>query len=79
LLIQVIQGCAKLEQIQVEDWEDEAFEGEPTEEAKLARVQQKIERFHQEQEVITRRQAVAQRVEARWQHINRERAWLTEL
>jgi hypothetical protein len=63
----------------VEDWKDEAFEGEPTEEAELARAQQEIVRFHQEQEVITRRQDVAQRVEARWQHINRERAWLAEL
>jgi hypothetical protein len=77
--IQVIQENAELEQIQVEDWEDEAFKNEVVKEKELARVQQEIERLHQEQEAITRRQVAAQHVEARRQHINRERARLTEL
>jgi hypothetical protein len=38
-LIQVIQGSTELQQIQVEDWEDEAFEDEAAEEVELARVQ----------------------------------------
>jgi hypothetical protein len=41
----------------VEDWKGKAFEDEAAEEAELARVQQEIERLHQEQEDITRRQA----------------------
>jgi hypothetical protein len=49
----------ELKQLQVEDWEDETSEVKAAEEAELARVQQEIERLHQEQEVITRRQAVA--------------------
>jgi hypothetical protein len=48
--IQVIQGNTKLEQIQVEDWEDEAAA-----KAELAKVQQEIERLHQEQETINHR------------------------
>jgi hypothetical protein len=63
----------------VKDWEDEAFKDEATEDEELARVQQKIERPRQEQEAITRRQAATQRAEGRRQHINRERARLTEL
>jgi hypothetical protein len=61
----------------VEDWEDGAFKGEAAQEEELARVQQEIERFRQEQESITRKQAVAQHDKVRWQHINRERARLT--
>jgi hypothetical protein len=38
LPIQLIQGNVELEQIQVEDWEDEAFEDEVADEEKLARV-----------------------------------------
>jgi hypothetical protein len=46
----------------VQDWDEEAEEDEATmEEEKLAWVQQKIERLWQEQETITRRQAIAQR------------------
>jgi hypothetical protein len=44
-----------LRKIQVEDWEDEAFADEAVEEEELARVQQEIERIHQEHETITRR------------------------
>jgi hypothetical protein len=77
--IQVIQGKVELEQIQVEDWEDEAFEDEATAEVGQTRVQQEIERLRQGQEAITRKQAVARRAEARRQHINRERARLAEL
>jgi hypothetical protein len=42
-------------------------------------VQQEIERFHREQEAITRRHASTQRAEARRQHIDRERARLAKL
>jgi hypothetical protein len=70
--IQVIQGNVQLEQIQVEDWEDDDLKDEVAKEEELAWVQQGIERLHQEQEVITRRQAVAHHAEARRQHINRE-------
>jgi hypothetical protein len=41
--------------------------------------QQEIEKLMQEQESILRRQAIAQRVEARWQHINMEHTRLTKL
>jgi hypothetical protein len=60
-LIQDIQENAELEQIQLEDWEDEASKDEVTEDAKLAIVQQEIERLYQEQEVITWRQPHQQR------------------
>jgi hypothetical protein len=63
--IQVIQGEVVLKQLQVEDWEDEAFDDEAAEEAELARVQQEIEHLYQEQEAITDRQATTQRVEVR--------------
>jgi hypothetical protein len=79
LLIRAIQYNAKLEQIQVEDWEDETFEDEVVEEVELARVHQEIGRIRQEQEAITRRQASTQCVKARRQHINRQRARLKEL
>jgi hypothetical protein len=42
--IQVIQGNTKPEQIQVEDWEDEAFEDNVAEEEELPRVLQEIEK-----------------------------------
>jgi hypothetical protein len=58
-LIQIIQDNAELEQIQMEHWEDKAFEDEAAKEEELARVQQEIERLHQEQEAITRRHATA--------------------
>jgi hypothetical protein len=77
-LIQVIQDNAELDQIQVEDWKNEAIEDEAAEE-ELARVQQEIERLCQEQKAITRREAATQCAEARRQHINREGARLTEL
>jgi hypothetical protein len=79
LPIQVIQENAELEQLQVEDWEDDIIEDKAVEEAELAKVQQEIERLRQEQEAITRRQAIAQRVETGRQYINRERATLEEL
>jgi hypothetical protein len=56
----------------VEDWEDESFEDATTEEPELAKVQQEIERLHQEQETITCRQAASHCAEARRQHINGE-------
>jgi hypothetical protein len=59
LPLQVIQDNTELEQIQVEDWEDEAYEIEAAEEAELVRVQQELDRLHQEQEALTRRQAEA--------------------
>jgi hypothetical protein len=72
-LVQVIQGDAELDQIQVQDWNEEAEEDKTVvEEEELARVQQEIERLWQEQESIMRRQAIAQRVEAHEQHINKE-------
>jgi hypothetical protein len=49
----------------MEDWEDEALEDEAAVEAELARVQHEIELLRQEQEAITRKQAVAQRVKAK--------------
>jgi hypothetical protein len=45
----------------------------------MARVQQETERLLREQEIITRREAAAQRAEVRRQYIDRERARLTEL
>jgi ATPase subunit of ABC transporter with duplicated ATPase domains len=71
-LIQAIQENAELEQLQVEDWEDEASEYEATKQEELARVQQEMERLRQEQEAITRRQATTQHAEARREHISRE-------
>jgi hypothetical protein len=63
----------------VQDWDEEAYEDEAAEEEVLIRIQQEIKRLRQEQESIMKRQAVAQRAEARMQHINRERARLVEL
>jgi hypothetical protein len=60
LPIQIIQGNVELELIQVEDWEDEAFEEEVAAEVEQARVQQEIEHLHQEHKAITRRQATIQ-------------------
>jgi hypothetical protein len=39
LPIQVIQGDVKLEQVQLQDWEEEASEDEAAEEEELLRVQ----------------------------------------
>jgi hypothetical protein len=80
-LVQVIQGDAKFDQIQVQDWDEEAKQDNEVAvvEEKLVRVQQEVERLWQEQESIMRRQAIAQRAKAHRQHINRERARLTEL
>jgi cob(I)alamin adenosyltransferase len=72
--IQVIQEFVVLEQIQIEDWEDEAVEEE-----ELPRVQQEIERPRQEQESITRRLATTQHAKTRQQHINREIARFAEV
>jgi hypothetical protein len=48
LLVQVIHGDIKLEQVQLQDWEEEAFEDEAAEEEELLRVQQEIKRLYQE-------------------------------
>jgi hypothetical protein len=77
--IQVIQENAELKEVQVDGWEDEASEDEVIEEAELAKVQQDIERLHQEKEAITRRQAVARRAKAKREFINKKRARLEEL
>jgi hypothetical protein len=71
--VQVIHGNAEFDQIQMQDWDDEAEEDEAVaEEVELIRVQQEIERLWQEHQSIMRRQAIAQCAEARRQHINRE-------
>jgi hypothetical protein len=58
---QVIQGDAELDQVQVQDWDEEAYEDEVVEEEEeFIRVQQEIKRLCQEQESIMRRQAAAQ-------------------
>jgi hypothetical protein len=61
----------------VQDWDEEIDAAAEEEEQIMA--QQEIEKLMQEQESIMRCQAIAQRVEARWQHINMERTRLTEL
>jgi hypothetical protein len=43
--VQVIQGDVELEQVQLQDWEEEASKDEAAEEEELLRVQQEIERF----------------------------------
>jgi hypothetical protein len=61
----------------VQNWDEEAEEIKAAaKEEELVRVQQEIERLQQEQESIMRHQVIAQCAEARWQHINRERASL---
>jgi hypothetical protein len=78
--IHVIHDDREFNQIQVQGWDEEAEEIKATtKEEKLIRVQQEIERLRQEQKYIMRHQAIAQRAEARRQHINRERARLAEL
>jgi hypothetical protein len=63
--LQVMCGDAELDQIQVEDWDEEAEEIKAAVEGEeLLRVQQEIERLRQEQESIMRPQAVAQCAEA---------------
>jgi hypothetical protein len=48
-------GSADFEQIQVEDWGNEAYKDEVAEEEEeLARVHQEIKRLRKEQEAITR-------------------------
>jgi hypothetical protein len=80
LSVQVIQGNAEFDQIQVQDWDEESEEDKAAaEEEELIRVQQEIESLRQEQKSIMRRQAIAQRTEAHRQHINREQARLVEL
>jgi hypothetical protein len=64
----------------VQDWDEEAYEGEAAkEEEELISVQVEIERLYQEQESILIRQIAAQRAEAQRQHINKERVKLAEL
>jgi hypothetical protein len=70
LPIQVIQRDDEHEQVQIQDWEEEAFEDKAVEEEQLIRVQQEIETLRQEQESIQRRQATVPHVEAWRQHIN---------
>jgi hypothetical protein len=51
--VQDVQDNAKLDQIQVQDWDEEAKEDEVAAgEEELARVQQEIERLRREQESI---------------------------
>jgi hypothetical protein len=50
--IQVIQGDLVLDQIQVQDWDEEADEDKVAKEEELTRVQQEIQMVHQEQESI---------------------------
>jgi hypothetical protein len=51
--VQDIQGNAELDQIQVQDWDEEAEEDKAAaEEEELARVQQEIERLRQIQESL---------------------------
>jgi hypothetical protein len=58
--VQVIHDDLEFNQIQVQDWDEEAEEMEATIKAEeLIRVQQEIERFEQEQESIMRHQAIA--------------------
>jgi hypothetical protein len=64
----------------VQDWDEEAYEGEAAkEEEELISVQVEIERLYQEQESILIRQIAAQRAEAQRQHINKEQVKLAEL
>jgi hypothetical protein len=78
--LQVMCGDAELDQIQVQDWDEEAEKIKAAaEEEELIKVQHEIEMLRQEQESIMRHQAVAQCVEAWRHHINSERARLTEL
>jgi hypothetical protein len=59
LSLRVIHGDPEINQIQVQDWDEEAEEIKATtEEEELIRVQQEIERLRQEQEFIVRRQAI---------------------
>jgi hypothetical protein len=49
----MLSGDAELNQVQINDWDEEAKEDEAAvEEEELARVQQEIERLQQEQESI---------------------------
>jgi hypothetical protein len=73
--VQDVQGDAELNQIQVQDWDEEAEEAKE----ELARVQQEKGRIWQEQESIMRRQVIAQRAQTRRQHISREPVRLVEL
>jgi hypothetical protein len=53
LPVQVIQGIAEFDQIQIQDWDKEAEEDEAAaEEEELIWVQQEIQRLRQEQESI---------------------------
>jgi hypothetical protein len=77
---QVIQGNVELDQVQVQDRDEEAYEDEAVkDEEEMIRVQREIKRLRQEQKSIMRRKAAAQCLEARRQHTNRERAKLAEL
>jgi hypothetical protein len=78
-LLQVNQDEAELNQIKVQYWDETEENEAEAEENELIRVQQEIERLWEEQESIMRRQATTQCTEAHRQHINRERARLTEL
>jgi hypothetical protein len=66
LPVQAIHDDLECDQIQVQDWDEEAEEIEVVvEEEELIRVQQERERLRQEQESIMGHQAIAQRAEAR--------------
>jgi hypothetical protein len=65
----ILSEDAELDQVQIDDWDEEAEEeAAVAEDEELARVQQEIERLWQEQESILRRQS-----------INKERARLVEM
>jgi hypothetical protein len=72
-LVHILLGDADPDQVQIDDWDEEAEEeAAAAEEKELARVQQEIERLRQEQESILRRQAAFQHAEAHRQNINRK-------
>jgi hypothetical protein len=76
--IHILLANAKIDHIQINDWDEEAEEeAAAAAEEELAGVQQEIERLWQEQESILRRQAAMQRSKVCSQIINREQARLT--
>jgi hypothetical protein len=62
----MLLGDAEPDQVQIDDWNEEAGEEEVVaEEDELVRVQKEIKRLRQEQEFILRRLATVQCIEAR--------------
>jgi hypothetical protein len=61
----MLLGDAEPDQVQIDDWNEEAGEEEVVaEEDELVRVQKEIKRLRQEQEFILRRLATVQCIEA---------------